>query len=58
MKKRNKRSTMDMACCIIKQKAQQALLAEFKIRVNNERNISANDLRQKIKYSKEILSKD
>jgi len=70
--KRNKRSTMDMACCIIKSKEKpkkaktsaekpkikQALLTELKIRVSNERNLKANDLKQKIKYTKGILSKD
>jgi len=70
--KRNKRGTMDMAFCVIrskekkkkaktkaeKPKAKQALLTELKLRVNNEKNIRANDLKQKIKCTKEILSKD
>lgn len=56
--KRNKHSTMDMACCVIKSKKTQALLTEFKLRVKNEINIGATELKQKIAGSKTILSKD
>jgi len=56
--KRNKRNTMDMACCVIKSKKKQALLTEIKLKVKNERNIGAEELKQKIAGSKTILSKD
>jgi len=56
--KRDKHSTMDMACFVIKSKKKQVLLTEIKLKVKNERNIGAEELKQKIAGSKRVLSKD
>lgn len=57
---RARRRTMDMALCVTKpaKSNSQTLLTELKLKVNNEKNIGATELKQKIECSVRILNKN